>query len=254
MTKSVNTKGRLALLVAGAFLLPTIWVFAKYVLCVSDRFLPTPLSVFQAVEQIEPAVWIHLAYTGLRLLIGYILGVAVGVLLALLMLRSSLWNAFLIPTLQSLRAVPAAATVPFFLLWFGFSEWGRYLLVVSAIAFNIAIAGYEILRYTPDSHAGFFHSFNIKPGFLVWRYALPRIIENLLPTLRFSLVVAIGAVTVSELLGSQVGMGYLIQTSRSTFSLNALFLAVILLGLLSFAADFLLVLCWKGLLFWRKVL
>ena len=157
------------------------------------------------------------------------------------------------PTLQSLRAVPAAATVPFFILWFGFSEFGRYLLVLTAVGFNIAVASSQILERISDVERAFFFSFALSPGGLLFRYALPKIVENLLPTLRFSLALSIGAVTVSELLGSQVGLGYLIQTSRSTFSLHVLFLAVILLGVLSAASDFLLVLVWRSVVFWRRV-
>ena len=241
-------------MIAGAFALPLVWIAIKYGLGVSDRYLPSPLAVLQAVQDIQPNVWVHLAFTSLRLGIGFVLGIGVGVFVALLMIRSSAWQWFLTPIIQALRPVPAAAVVPFFLLWFGFSEWGRYLLVVTAIAFNIAIAAWQILQDIPDNHNAFFHSFKLKPGQLLWRYVLPRIVEGILPTLRFSLALAIGAVTISELLGSQVGLGYLIQTSRSTFSLNVLFLAAILLGILSALADMLLVILWRYLTFWKRML
>jgi len=241
-------------MIAGAFALPLVWITIKYGLGVSDRYLPSPLAVLQAVQDIQPNVWIHLAFTSLRLGIGFVLGIVVGVFVALLMIRSSAWQWFLTPIIQALRPVPAAAVVPFFLLWFGFSEWGRYLLVVTAIAFNIAVAAWQILQDIPDNHNAFFHSFKLKPGQLLWRYVLPRIVEGILPTLRFSLALAIGAVTISELLGSQVGLGYLIQTSRSTFSLNVLFLAAILLGILSALADMLLVILWRYLTFWKRML
>jgi ABC-type nitrate/sulfonate/bicarbonate transport system permease component len=238
--------------VFGAVALPCIWLLVKYGFGIEDRFLPSPMAVLQALQDIQPSVWLHLAYTGVRLTVGYSLGVVVGVLLALAMVRNASVQAFLTPMLQAMRPVPAAAVVPFFLLWFGFSEWGRYLLVLTAIAFNIAIAAWQIFTYVPDNHAAFFHSFHLSPGKLLRRYALPRIAESILPTLRFSMALAVGAVTVSELLGSQIGLGYLIQTSRSTFSLHVLFLVAILLGVVSAAADGLLVLLWRRLIFWRR--
>jgi ABC-type nitrate/sulfonate/bicarbonate transport system permease component len=241
-------------MIVGAFALPLAWIAIKYGLGVSDRYLPSPLSVLQAVQDIQPNVWVHLAFTSLRLGIGFVLGIVVGIAVALLMIRSMAWQWFLTPIIEALRPVPAAAVVPFFLLWFGFSEWGRYLLVVTAIAFNIAIAAWQIVQDIPDNHNAFFLSFKLNPGQLLWRYVLPRIVEGILPTLRFSLALAIGAVTISELLGSQVGLGYLIQTSRSTFSLNVLFLAAILLGILSALADMLLVILWRYLTFWKRML
>ena len=65
------------------------------------------------------------------------------------------------------------------------------------------------------------------------------------------MALAIGAVTVSELLGSQVGLGYLIQTSRLTFWLDLLFLSMLLLGILSAAFDWLLRGLWGVIVFWR---
>lgn len=254
MNSPTNKIKRTLITLAGALALLVVWIFVKYGLGMSDRYLPSPIAVLQAVQDIQPNVWVHLAFTSFRLGIGFILGIVAGIFVALLMVRSSAWQWFLMPIIQTLRPVPAAAVVPFFLLWFGFSEWGRYLLVVTAIAFNIAIAAWQILQDTPDIHVAFFYSYKLKPGKLLWRYALPRIIEDILPTLRFSMALAIGAVTISELLGSQVGIGYLIQTSRSTFSLHVLFLAAILLGVLSALADMLLVILWRRLIFWKNML
>lgn len=238
--------------IGGGLSLVILWIAIKHLLGVSDRYLPSPMAVLQAVRDLEPPIWMHAAFTATRLVIGFCLGLALGLLLALIMARWQSARAYFTPILQSLRPIPAAAMVPFFLLWFGFSEWGRYLLVVTAIGFNIAIAAIQVLQHTPQSHQAFFHSFALSPGRLTWAYCLPRILEGILPTLRFSLVVAIGAVTVSELLGSQVGLGYIIQTSRSTFSLHALFLAAILLGILSATMDGLLLLVWRWLVYWRR--
>lgn len=236
---------------AGAASLVILWTLLKHGLGISDRYLPAPMDVIRAFGALRPPVWVHAAFTAARLVIGLSLGIAFGILLALLMARSLRLRAYLTPILQSLRPIPAAAMVPFFLLWFGFSEWGRYLLVVAAIGFNIAIAAIQLLDQIHPAHRAFFHSFCLSPGRLSWSYCLPRILEGILPTFRFSLVVAVGAVTVSELLGSQIGLGYIIQTSRSTFSLHALFLAAIFLGALSAATDGLLLLVWRRVVYWR---
>jgi ABC-type nitrate/sulfonate/bicarbonate transport system permease component len=252
MTHDAISMKRFAFALAGALSMVAVWVLVKHGLGISDRYLPGPLAVLQAFGDLKPPAWVHLGFTATRLIVGFILGTAIGILLALLMARTWIARWYLTPILQSLRPIPAAAMVPFFLLWFGFSEWGRYLLVVAAIGFNVAIASIQILASSLPAHDAFFHSFSLAPGKLTWSYCLPRILESLLPTLRFSLVVAVGAVTVSELLGSQVGLGYVIQTSRSTFSLHVLFLAAILLGLLSAATDGLLLLAWRWIIYWRR--
>lgn len=227
------------------------WGIVKWGFGVSDRYLPGPGQVVSAASELEPSVWMHTAKTATRLLAGFVLGTLFGITVALMCVRVPRLQVGLTPFLQSVRAVPAAAVVPLFLLWFGFSEWGRYLLVVTAIGFNIAIAALQVVQDVPPVHAAFFKSFRLSPGQLPIAYCLPRMVEGLLPTMRFSMVVAIGAVTVSELLGSQHGLGYLIQTSRATYSLHVLVLAILILGLMNAVADATLVWVWRRVVFWR---
>ena len=236
---------------AGIIFTPALWWFATNFLKVSPRYMPSISSVASAWIGLDPAIGIHFGATALRLIIGFTVGTITGICLALATARYKWLDSLLFPTINSMRAIPAAAIVPFFLLWFGFSEVGRYLLATIAVAFNVAVAAREILNQRISSHEAFFQSFGIAPASLTFHYALPRMAEGLLPTLRYSLALALGAVTVSELLGSQIGLGYLLQTARSTFSHHLLFLSMILLGLLSVIADFCLCLLWKRLIYWR---
>jgi len=237
--------------IVGYIALPAIWVFLTNCLQVNPRFLPKISDVATAWVGLNPSILVHMGATAVRFAIGFILGTVIGLGLALAMFRFRALDALLSPTIQSMRAVPAAAIVPFFLLWFGFSETGRYLLATVAVAFNVSVAARQILNTRSPVHEAFFQSIETPPWTLTFEYCLPLVLENILPTLRYSLALAIGAVTVSELLGSQVGLGYLIQTSRATFSLNLLFLAMILLGFLSIVADFVLCYFWKHIVYWR---
>lgn len=234
----------------GIVAIPLLWWIVKTYGHVSDRYLPSIGSVFGAWRDIEPHPLIHMFYTASRFAIGFVGGVIGGVALGLAIFKWKSLRDLAMPSLQSSRAVPAIAVIPFFLLWFGFSEMGRYLLVLLGTAANVAIAVHEILRTIDEKFAVFFHSFGVPPESVVWRYALPSVIERLLPTLRFSLSTALGLIVASELLGSQVGLGYLIQTSRATFSLHVVVLAAILLGILNVAADGLLRYVWARLIYW----
>jgi ABC-type nitrate/sulfonate/bicarbonate transport system permease component len=60
-----------------------------------------------------------------------------------------------------------------------------------------------------------------------------------------------GVIIVSELLGSQIGLGYLIQNARSTFSMHVIFLATIILGVLNATLDQILTRVWTKLVYWR---
>jgi|AGTN01.3.fsa_nt_gi ABC-type nitrate/sulfonate/bicarbonate transport system, permease component len=238
--------------VAWFLLVPALWIGSKYLFGISDRYLPSPFEIIQACKELEPNVFVHLLYTAARLAIGFVLGVSVGIVLGIGTNRHALMSKILSPIFDAMRSVPAIAIVPFFLLWFGFAETGRLLLVVTGIAFNIAVATHQILKEIPEKDRILFKSFGVKGSHLTLHYVLPRIAENLLPTVRFSLSTAMGVVIVSELLGSQIGLGYLIQTARNTFSMHVIFLATILLGLLNCTMDFILTRSWSRIVYWRR--
>jgi ABC-type nitrate/sulfonate/bicarbonate transport system permease component len=236
----------------GYFWLPLLWIALKYGLHISERYLPDPWGVVTSATMVQPNILIHILFTTTRFTVGFIAGTAIGVMTGLMLYRSQTLRSLLMPVIQSSRSVPAVAIIPFFLLWFGFSEVGRYLLVLSGTALNIAIATLQIAQDSPERYVVMFKSFKLEASFFPLSYGVPYVFENILPTLRFSLASAIGLIVASEMLGSQIGLGYLAQSARSTFSLDLLFLTVILLGLISAIADEALIRTWRASLFWLR--
>jgi ABC-type nitrate/sulfonate/bicarbonate transport system permease component len=229
-----------------------LWIGVKSVFGITDRYLPGPVSVIAAISDLGwPLVGAHVGATLVRTLIGLVLAVAGGVLLALGAFRARLFP-LLMPTVNALRAVPPVAMVPFFLLWFGFSEAGRYLLVALGLGLNIFVACADVLERPEEAEVVNFRNFQLPTHSLLIDYWTPRLAESLLPTLRFGIALALGLITVSEMLGAQYGLGYLMQTSRATFSLNVLILCTLILGVMATAADAALQWTWLRLVTWRR--
>lgn len=250
--KNSRNQPHLIITAIGILLFPLIWVTISYIMKVPERYLPAPNSVLLAAFDIEPNIFIHAWKTLTRLIIGFFAGSIAGVLLGIFLYRIVWLRHILFPTLQAVRALPPVAAIPFFLLWFGFSDAGKWLLVIMGAGVNLAFTSYQILIDIPERYIYALNSFGIKKESLPWNISVPLVLDRLLPTLRFSLAVAIGLIIVSELLGSQVGLGYLIQSARSTFSLQTIFLSAILLSVMNALGDWGLVSLWKTILFWRQ--
>jgi ABC-type nitrate/sulfonate/bicarbonate transport system permease component len=236
----------------GILLVPIIWVSVKYGFNIEERYLPSPGSLLSAFSEIEPNILIHTAFSFTRLIVGFISGSIIGILIGLIFYKSKIFYNLLYPTFQSIRSIPPYATIPFFLLWFGFSETGKFIIILFGISFNLAIASFQTLASIREKYHVFFKSINSNAKNHIRYFTLPYILENILPTLRFSLSTAIGLVVVAEMLGSQLGLGYLIQTAKSTFSLNVVFLAAILFGIINYLTDQILILLWKKIVYWKS--
>ena len=236
----------------GWSLLTILWIFFSYIVSVPERFLPSPGSVLSGMWGLQPPLYSHAVATTLRVLIGTLTGTVAGISLALLITTFDGFRRMILPSIMMLRAVPPVATVPFFLLWFGFSEEGKFLLVAMGVGLNIVVASTQILEQTDERFIVALSSFHTSLRSYPFSVSLPLVLQGLLPTLRASVAIILGASIVSELLGSQVGLGYLIQTSRTTYSMNVVFLATLILGIIASLLDWWIVACWKILVFWKR--
>ena len=149
-----------------------------------------------------------------------------------------------------MQNVPPLAVVPFFILWFGFSETGKCLIVFLAVAVNLAMYGVRTLVGLEPRYRIMMKSFQLSPGRALRILFIPHILSVCLPTVRYVLSVSVGLVLFSELLGAQLGLGYLIQTARSTFSMSLVFLVALLSTVLYVLFDATLVALWRRAFPW----
>ena len=84
-----------------------------------ELFLPSPLSVLKRFLEIIPTgeFWSSILFTLIRILLGFLLSVAVASILAFLSYRSRLFSILLEPFVKIVRATPVASIVILVLVW-----------------------------------------------------------------------------------------------------------------------------------------
>jgi sulfonate transport system permease protein len=236
--------------VLGVVLFPAAWLIIKYGFSVSDKFLPGPVDVFQSAFDLSPSIISHFAASAMRLGSGVVLGALFGIPLGAILYVNRSLRELLTPTLISMQNVPPLAVVPFFILWFGFSELGKFLIVFLSVAVNLAMYGVRALNGLEPRYRTMIKSYGLNRLSALRLFFVPYILSVCLPTLRYVLSVSVGLVLFSELLGAQVGLGYLIQTARSTFSMSLVFLVALISTVLYVLFDAALVAFWRRAFPW----
>ena len=141
---------RVIITAVGVALLPALWIGIKWGFDVPDRFLPSIGRVIEASYTLEPSVFDHALVTYMRTVLGLVSGTVFGIGMGMALWMSGTLERLLLPSFQTLRIVPPIAAIPFFLLWFGFSEAGKILLVIATIGFNLAVATHQALQSSPS--------------------------------------------------------------------------------------------------------
>ena len=108
-----------------------VWQVIASLGIVSTTVLPSPVVILQTFQELllSGELWGHLKISLYRAAAGFLLGAGLGLVFGLLVGFSKRTEAYLDPSLQMLRTVPHLAVTPLFILWFGFDETSKILLI-----------------------------------------------------------------------------------------------------------------------------
>jgi sulfonate transport system permease protein len=176
----------------------------------------------------------------------------VGVAFAAISGLSRLGDDLLDSTLQVLRAVPVIGLMPLVMIWFGIGEEPKVALIAIATTFPIYINTLGAIRGIDDKLVEAGRTLGLGRWGLARRVVLPGAVPGFLVGVRFALVTSWLVLIFSEQINARSGLGYLLTQGRSTYRVDIVILALVIYGLLGFAADALVRGLERTLLTWRQ--
>jgi sulfonate transport system permease protein len=233
-----------------------LWVLSLEQGWVRPYQLPAPPTIISTFLELlgRGELARHVGATLNRLLAGYALGAAPGVLLGLLAGTSVNFRRFLDPTVQGLRAVPSLAWVPLFLLWFGIGEQARvYLIALGAflpVYLNTMAAVGSVDRKLIEL-AG---AYGFGPLEVLFRVILPGSMPGVFTGLRSGLSLAWMFVVAAELIAASNGLGFMLVEGQSTMRPDRVLVSLLTFAVLGRGSDTLLAALERRLLVWRDTL
>lgn len=235
-----------------------LWWLASSAGWISRVFLPTPgatlASLGEGLNLSGSGDGELLAFTGAtvsRMLQGWLLASLVGVALGALIGTSAAARAWLQPTLEFVRPLPASALLPLAISIFGLSP----SMVLSVVAFG---AMWPVLLATVHGFAAVeprlkevAACLQLSRTAFVWKVGLPNALPDILAGMRLSMTVSLIVAVVGEMIASQPGLGQAILLAARSFRASELFAGIVLLGLIGFVSNALLAVAEKKLLKWQ---
>ena len=195
----------------------------------SDRAMPHIWEMFSrlfepAVGQSGPPLWqnvLEACFFSLRLAaVGWLLGVVVGLGLALLMTRLRLAEAAVLPWVVLSQTVPLIAIAPLVRRWGAQLEIGNFswenaysVAVIAAYLafFPVAVGMLRGLKSPDATHLDLMRTYGTGWGRTLLSLRLPASVPYLLPALRLAAAAAVIGVVVAEVsIGLRGGIGRLI--------------------------------------------
>jgi ABC-type nitrate/sulfonate/bicarbonate transport system permease component len=183
---------------------------------------------------------------------GLLLAVVVGGGLGILMARWRLLEVFVNPLVELFYPLPKSALIPVTVLWLGFGDGSKILLIFLGCMIPVTIGAYTGARGSDQALIWSARSMGAGPMRLLWDVVVPSALPELLNGVRTALALAFILLVSSELIVSQQGFGYLIGYLGSTGAYEGMYAVVLTVAFLGFAADRLYQLLMQWLLQWRE--
>ena len=216
-------------------LIVLLWQAICSVFSVSEFIFPSPLAIGQAmVEYAGPIAghawrtyWVTMAGFGIAVVVGVLLGFAIG--------SSALLYSAAYPLMTAFNALPKAAFVPILVVWFGIGA-GPAILTAFLIAFfpimvNIA-TGLATMEPEMEDVLRVLGAHRID---VLLKVGLPRSMPYFFASLKVAITLAFVGSTVSEMNASNEGIGYLLVSAGSSMKMPLAFAGLVVIGAMAMA-------------------
>ncbi|WP_146553051.1 MULTISPECIES: ABC transporter permease [Rummeliibacillus] len=256
-TPTKKQKGKLPLWLKGLVLpviVIAIWQTVSGLGYVSETVLPSPLLIVQSFIELvlSGEIFEHLKISILRALGGFLLGAGIGLALGLIVGFSKPSETYVDPTMQMLRTIPSLAVTPLFILWFGFDELSKILLIAFASFFPIYINTFNGIRSVDAKLFDVARVLEFSKRKQLTCLIFPAALSHILLGIRLSLGTAWLSLVVAELMGSSSGVGYMIMDARQFSQTEKVFVGIIIFGIVGKLTDSFVKVLEKRLLKWRN--
>jgi len=216
-------------------------------------FLPGPWLVLGNVLDmaVRGQLWIHLAATLERVALGFGAGAALGVVLGLAAGHLTPIRNVVEPLVELLRPIPPLAMLPMFIVWVGIGETSKVGFITYATFFPIFLTTVTGVRQIDPLLLRAAQSLGARGVGLFTRVILPAALPDILTGLRLGVALAFFVIVISEFIGAEHGLGYLINDGRNFFLVPQMLGAAVVLGLLGYAGNGLVRLLERRLTRWQ---
>jgi ABC-type nitrate/sulfonate/bicarbonate transport system permease component len=216
-------------------------------------FLPGPWLVLGSLAELAAKGQLggHVLATLERVALGFGTGAAAGVTLGLAAGALTPVRNVVEPLVELLRPIPPLAVLPMFIVWVGIGEPSKVGFITYATFFPVFLTTVTGVRQIDPLLLRAAQSLGARGGLLFARVILPAALPDILTGLRLGVALAFFVIVISEFIGAEQGLGFLINDGRNFFQVPQMLGAAVVLGLLGYAGNELVRLLERRLTRWQ---
>lgn len=215
--------------------LVAVWEWTVRARDVADYLMPPPSQVWTAFLDQRGVLPAHIQTTLTEALLGLFFAVVLGVGLAALIASLPLARRVLYPVLVVSQNIPVLVLAPLLAVWFGFGLMPKVLIVVLIGFFPIAVNTAEGLMNADREMIALVRSMGASRWQVLRTVLVPSAVPSFFAGLQIGAAYAVIGAVIAEWMGASSGLGLFITRSQRAFRTDQIFMAVVVIALVSIA-------------------
>lgn len=215
---------------------------------------PTPPQVVKRAGELlaDGTLEVDIGASLLRVLTGFLLGVAVAIPVGFLMGWYRVARGLLEPWVQFFRTLPPLAILPLVIVLMGIDETPKIFVIFLASFLACVIATFQGVVNVDRTLINAARVLGAKDGTIFARVVVPASTPFILVGMRVGLGSSWATLVAAELIAAQEGLGHRMQSAQLYYDLPTIFVALITIGILGLLMDRILLFAEKHLTSWQE--
>lgn len=219
---------------------------------VAEYVMPRPSAIVRELVLSADSLWGHTLVTLREILIGFVVGTAIGIVLAVMIAESRVLERSLYPIVVFLHTVPKLAIAPIFVIWFGFGLLPKVVLVVVISFFPITVNTIYGLTSVDRNVVDLMRSVSASEWQILKWIRIPNAVPYLFAGLKISVTLAVVGAIIGEWVGTDAGLGFAILVSATQLKTPFMFAAIVIISVIGVALFYLVAVCERVLIPWQE--
>ncbi len=206
---------------------------------VSAIILPAPSAVVLALFDgtVSGIFGPSIVSTVTATLIGFTITTGLALAVAGILSSVPYLERVMVPFIVAFQTLPKIAVAPLIILWLGFGQEGKVVIVGIVCFFPILVNTLQGLKLRDRDRYELFHSLGASRWHILRYLRLPSAVPYIFAGLHIGLIFAlIGAVT-AEFVGSRDGLGYVLMQNKAAFNVPGVFAVLVLFMVVGHVLD-----------------
>ncbi|MCU1626643.1 MAG: alkanesulfonate transporter subunit [Pseudonocardia sp.] len=243
-------------LLVGPVLLLIAWILGSGTGLLDPNTLSPPWTVVTTFGDLvaDGRLQSNLLTSVRRAGIALVIGIGLGVVLALVSGLSRTGEALIDGPVQIKRAIPTLALIPLAIIWFGIGEDMKIIVIAASVFVPVYINTHAALSGVDGRYVELAETVGLSRRAFVRRVALPGALPGFFTGLRLAVTISWLALVVVEQVNATSGIGYLMTQARNYGQTEVIVVGLVVYAVFGLVGDTVVRQIERRALSWRRTL